>query len=54
MKKTILFIALIGFYVSCNGTGDVYKNTVIDYLQTEDGIKTDFKIEFQKFEVSEI
>lgn len=35
-------------------TGNIHKNTVLDYLQTEDGIKTDFKIEFSKFEVSDI
>ena len=42
------------FCASCNSSDDVYRQTVIDYLQTEDSIKTDFKIEFQKFEVSDI
>ena len=32
----------------------IYKQTVLDYLQTENGIKTDFKIEFLKFESSDI
>jgi hypothetical protein len=40
--------------VSCNSSDNVYKKTIVDYLQTENGIKTDFKIEFQKFELSEI
>jgi len=41
------------FCASCSSSDNTYKNTIVDYLQTENGIKTDFKIEFQKFEVSE-
>ncbi|MDL2230221.1 hypothetical protein LJB87_00305 [Alistipes sp. OttesenSCG-928-L06] len=54
MKKFLLLIALAFSVASCKGNDNVYKNTVLDYLQTEDGIKTDFKIEFSKFEVSDI
>ncbi|MDH6357138.1 hypothetical protein [Parabacteroides sp. PF5-9] len=54
MKQILLSIALILFATSCTGTDNVYKNAVLDYLQTENGIKTDFKIEFTKFELSDI
>ena len=53
MKQALLLL-LVVFSSLCSGTNDIYKQTVVDYLQTEDGIKTDFKIEFQKFEVSDI
>jgi len=52
--KQVLLLLFIVFSFSCSGTNDVYRQTVIDHLQTEDGIKTDFKIEFQKFKVSDI
>lgn len=54
MKQILLSLIFILFTTSCTGADNVYKNTVIDYLQTEDGIKTDFKIEFTKFELSDI
>lgn len=54
MRQILLLTVLTLFAVSCNGTDNVYKNTVLDYLQTENGIKTDFKIEFTKFELSDI
>lgn len=54
MKQILLPIALVLFATSCAETDNVYKNTVIDYLQTENGIKTDFKIKFTKFELSDI
>ncbi len=54
MKQVLLSIVLVLFSISCNGIDDVYKNTVVNYLQTEKGMKTDFKIEFQKFELSNI
>lgn len=54
MKQTLLSIALVLFTTACTGISDLYKNTVLDYLQTENGIKTDFKIEFTKFDVSDI
>jgi hypothetical protein len=52
--KQILLLLLIVSSISCSNLNDAYKQTVSDYLQTENGIKTDFKIEFQKFEVSDI
>lgn len=54
MKQILFSFCLLFASVSCSGTDNVYKTTVLDYLQTENGIKTDFKIEFQKFELSDI
>jgi len=54
MRKIIIIMVSALFCASCNSSDNVYKKTIVDYLQTEDGIKTDFKIEFQKFEVSDI
>lgn len=54
MKQILLSIALVLFTTSCTGTDNIYKNTVLDYLQTENSIKTDFKIEFSKFKVYDI
>jgi hypothetical protein len=54
MKKVFIFTVMTLLCLSCNGSNSVYKKTIVDYLQTENGIKTDFKIEFQKFEVSDI
>jgi hypothetical protein len=54
MKKVFIFTVMTLLCLSCNGSNSVYKKTIVDYLQTENGIKTDFKIEFQKFEVSSI
>jgi hypothetical protein len=54
MRKIILFMVSALFCASCNSSDNAYRKTIVDYLQTENGIKTDFKIEFQKFEVSEI
>lgn len=54
MKQILLLFCLLSASVSCSGTDNVYKTTVLDYLQTENGIKTDFKIEFQKFDLSDI
>lgn len=54
MKRILFSICLLFITVSCNDKDNVYKTTVLDYLQTEDGIKTDFKIEFQKFDLSDI
>jgi hypothetical protein len=54
MKKIFIFALMTLLCVSCDGSNGVYKKTIVDYLQTESGIKTDFKIEFQKFEVADI
>ncbi len=54
MKQLLSSIVIFLSLTSCTTSNDVYKNTVLDYLQTGDGIKTDFKIEFQKFELSDI
>lgn len=54
MKQTLLSFCLLFIAVSCNDTNNVYKTTVLDYLQTKNGIKTDLKIKFQKFELSDI
>lgn len=52
MKKLfILFIFVVLF--SCSAQSE-YEKTILDYLQIENGIKTDFKIEFTRFEVSDI
>ena len=54
MRKFFIFVTALLFCVSCNNSNNIYKKTVIDYLQTDNGIRTDFKIEFQKFEMSDI
>lgn len=54
MKKIFIFAVMTLMCVSCDSSNSIYKKTIVDYLQTENGIKTDFKIEFQKFEVSDI
>ena len=54
MKRIFIFTVMTLLCVSCDGSNGVYKKTIVDYLQTENGLKTDFKIEFQKFEVLDI
>lgn len=54
MRQNLLIVVIALSLTSCIGANNVYKNTVLDYLQTENGIKTDFKIEFTKFELSNI
>lgn len=54
MRRIFIFAVLALCCASCSGSDSIYKKTVIDYLQTENGITTDFKIEFQRFEVSDI
>lgn len=54
MRKLFIFPVIILLFIACNSTNDVAEKTVTDYLETEDGIKSDFKINFQKFDVSNI
>lgn len=49
MKLPRLFILLIVFLVSCSNPTSNYKQTVLDYLQVEKGVKIDLKIKFSRF-----
>ncbi|NDV59103.1 hypothetical protein [Bacteroides sp. 519] len=53
MKKYILFL-FFPFVISCSTTQSEYEKVIADYLQTENGIKTDLKIEFLEMKVSDI
>jgi hypothetical protein len=51
MKQMFLLILLTVCSISCSATNNTYKRTILDYLQTENGVKTDFKIEFKEFDM---
>lgn len=44
MRQVPLLILLIAFSVSCSNSNDIYKQTLLDYLQIENELKTDLKI----------
>ena len=53
MKKYILFLFFPFVIASCSAQSDSQK-AVIDYLETQNGVRTDLKIEFLTFNISDI
>lgn len=52
MKQFILLL-LFPLIVSCSAQSE-YEKVIADYLQTENGVKTDLKIEFLEMNISDI
>lgn len=53
MKKYILFLFFPFVISSCSAQSDSQK-AIIEYLETQNGVRTDLKIEFLTFSVSDI
>lgn len=51
MKISQLYLALILFTVSCSNSTGIYKQTVLNYLQIQNGLNTDLKIKFFQFDI---
>lgn len=53
MKKLFFIISLYLVVSACSGQSK-YQKAIVDYLETEKGVRTDLKIKFLDFDISDI
>ena len=51
MNQSLLYLVFILFAVSCSNSTGIYKQTISDYIQIQNGLETDLKIKFSQFDV---
>lgn len=54
MKKSFLLLFLISLLCSCSSPQSEQEKLITDFLETNNGVKTDLQIKYSKFEVSNI